>query len=555
MIPTPSNYWTIQSDLGHFAETKIVVGNTTYGEDVILSCERSQSIFADRYSIGNTVMNQIRFSLIGVAPENLPRMSRVEIWTKLWMGDRSDSTPWVPMGVFYTDKPEYDPETGVIEVMGYDEMFRTSVVPFETGSTVAAWDNPLLSQVVQHLGAGTTFEDVLETNFAGIGLPIESVERFPSNARMPSIPYDYTVREILSEIAMALCGNWTIVFKDNGDDTQHSELRLIRNIQWQAEYEHEIVGDEEIEHLIRDWKLGRDITNFTKGDDVPLITHVYVNYGYDSNGVLLSGEAVSATDNGRTVEYETHIFTDGTTANTIASRILSNSDSSIVYAPYTASGVPLSIYAELGDTVTVNEVDSVLGSITCDFGKGMWAEISAPGIPMDDDFMNLLSTSREAQRIERSTEVNSARISVNSSEISAEVTRATGAESSISETLGTRITQTADEVRVDLQTYANTAVSNHAVEQQRYIRYSSDGLELGEEGSMAKATLTNTKLSFSDVNGAEKAYIGQDENDNNVYKFFVVNGHIINQLELGDNWLLVASGSDNDYRLTFKWRA
>lgn len=523
MISTPSNYWTIQSDLGHFAETKIVVGNTTYGEDAILSCERSQSIFADRYSIGNTVMNQIRFSLIGVAPENLPRMSRVEVWTKLWMGDRSDSTSWVPMGVYYTDKPEYDPETGVIEVMGYDEMFRTSVVPFETGSTVSAWDNPLLSQVVQHLGAGTTFEDVLETNFAGIGLPIESVERFPSNATMPSIPYDYTVREILSEIAMALCGNWTIVFKDNGDDTQHSELRLIRNIQWRAEYEYEIVDDEEIAHLIRDWDLGRDITNFTKGDDIPLITHVYVNYGYDSDGVLLSGEAVSATDNGRTVEYETHIFTDGTTANTIASRILSNSDSSIVYAPYTASGVPLSIYAELGDTVTVNEVDSVLGSITCDFGKGMWAEISAPGIPMDDDFMNLLSTSREAQRIERSTEVNSARISVNAGNIELEASRAKGVEAGLS----SRITVNANNIESKVsageiistinQSAESVTINASKVNLQGYVTFTN--LSTAGQTTINGGNVTTGSLSANRISGGTLK-LGGANNGNGVLEIY-----------------------------------
>lgn len=301
--------------------------------------------------------------------------------------------------------------------------------------------------------------------------------------------------------------------------------------------------------------LGRNVVSFTRGDDIVPVTHVYVYYGHDSNGASLYGEAVASSDTGRTFEIEIKTITDETQANTIASNILIGMGSGIQYVPYTATGTELDPASELGDVVSVNSVTSVLGSITCDFGKGMWADISTPGISQPDDFADLSASARTTQRIERSTEVNSARISVNSSEISAEVTRATGAESSISETLGTRITQTADEVRVDLQTYANTAVSNHAVEQQRYIRYNANGLELGEEGSMAKATLTNTKLSFQDVNGAEKAYIGQDASDNNAYKFFVVNGHIINQLELGDHWLLVASGSDNDYRLTFKWRA
>lgn len=301
--------------------------------------------------------------------------------------------------------------------------------------------------------------------------------------------------------------------------------------------------------------LGRNVTSFTKGDDIKPVTHVYVYYGYDSNGAVLYGEAVADTDDGRTYEVEVKTITDGTTANQIASNILIGMSGDIQYVPFTATGAELDIATEVGDTVSINGITSVFGTITYNFNKGMWADIEAVGLEQVDEFEELQSSNRVAQRIERSTEVNSARISVNADAISAEITRATGAESDLNTTLGTRITQTASEVRVDLQTYANNAVSNHAVEQQRYIRYNSNGLELGEEGSMAKATLTNTKLSFQDVNGAEKAYIGQDASDNNAYKFFVVNGHIINQLELGDHWLLVASGSDNDYRLTFKWRA
>lgn len=76
---------------------------------------------------------------------------------------------------------------------------------------------------------------------------------------------------------------------------------------------------------------------------------------------------------------------------------------------------------------------------------------------------------------------------------------------------------------------------------------------MGAEGSQAKAILTNTKLSFTSPEGDEKAYIGEDEVDG-IYKFFVVNGHIVNQLELGEHWLLIASGSENDYRLTIKSR-
>lgn len=299
--------------------------------------------------------------------------------------------------------------------------------------------------------------------------------------------------------------------------------------------------------------LNRNVTNFTKSSPVQPVTNVRVFYGYDSDGAALYAQAATSPDDGRAIDVEIKTITSGAEAAKAADNILAQLGG--IFYPYDATEAALNPAAELGDEVTVNGITSVLGSIVTQFHQGMWAEVSAPGLPEDQDFPYSSPTERAAERAEINTEVNSAKIAVNADAITAEVTRATGAESGLNTTLTSKITQTANEVRIDLKDYADTAVGDHAAEQQRYIRYSADGLELGEEGSMAQARLTNTKLSFRDVNGAEKAYIGQDPNDGNVYKFFVINGHIVNQLELGDHWLLIASGSENDYRLTFKWKA
>ena len=77
MITTSTTYNTIFADPSHYAETKIVVGNTTYDENTIMACERTQTLFSGYYDIGNTVINQITFTLIGVTADELPRMSRV----------------------------------------------------------------------------------------------------------------------------------------------------------------------------------------------------------------------------------------------------------------------------------------------------------------------------------------------------------------------------------------------------------------------------------------------------------------------------------------------
>jgi len=764
MLPKSVNYNTIWNDPAHYAETKLVVGADTYDESVIMSCTRTQTLFADYFNIGNTVMNQIQFSLTGVTASQLPRLSRVELWTRLWVGDGSDSTDWLPMGVYYTGKPDYDTEAQLLTVTAYDEMYKTGVVPFESGSTVTAWDYPTLRQVAEHIVEGTvgegwvhtwqssqnpivqgsinslgedttdtspnypkrvrtsgyisvqpsteykcnsnlmvgiyeydadqvyignngwqstpytfttgattyfirvalktvdddditpadvtsfeviTWGDVIDSNFAGIGLELEDATQVLDTITMPSIPYNYTVREILSDIAVACCGNWTTAFQDDSG-TQKAVLRLVKNADWTSPT------------LI---DLGRNVTAFEKGDDIAPVTDVYVYYGYDSNGVSLYGHAQATPNDGREFECEVKTITDGTQANLIASEILTGLGGTF-YHPYTATGAELDPATEIGDTVTVNSVTSIVGTLVCDFNRGMWADISAEGLEPVDDFDYLSGSARQADRTERSAEVNSARIAVNADAITAEVERATGAEDDLNTNLRSTITQTAKDVTITLQNYAQDQVNNHAVEQQTYIRYSADGLELGEAGTNAKAILTNEALKFYDPSDDVKAYIGLDElynpqvnpinqggissaganynatnrlrtngyiavnpstqyrisflfdgavfvrayssntsasylqNDgsgesplvfttsantnyirlhfvpssgNDVtpadltelsitatsgdYKFFVINGHIVRQLELGDHWLLVASGSDNDNRLTFKWRA
>lgn len=645
MLPKSLNYTTIWNDPSHYAETKLVVGADTYDQSVIMGLSRTQTLFADYYNIGNTVMGQIQFSLYGVTAAQLPRMSRVEVWTRLWAGDGSDSTDWLPMGVYYTGKPEYDTEAQLLSVNAYDEMYKTGVVPFEGGVSVTAWDNPTLREVAQHIVEGTTVADVIDSNFAGIGLELEDSTQVLNTITMPSIPFNYTVREILGDIAVACCGNWTMVFQDDSG-TQKAVLRLVKNADWTSPT------------LLN---LGRDVTSFEKGDDITPVTDVYVYYGYDSNGASVYGHAQATPNDGREYEISVQTITDGTQANLMAAEILAGLGGTF-YHPYSATGAALDPATELGDTLTINSITSVVGAISCNFNQGMWADISAEGLEPVDDFDYLSGSARQADRIERSAEINSARISVNADAITAEVQRATTAESDNMTTLRSEITQTADSITVTLQDYAQDQVNNHAVEQQQYIRYSADGLELGESGTNAKAILDNTSLKFYDPSDDVKAYIGKDElfnpNNNPIaqgsisnstgadttsttvvrssgyisvtpstsyviksnlpfcavyeyssnasanylswtnwqsapytfttsasttyirfalgssgsltpsdvtevsilatsgdYKFFINNGHIVNQLELGDHWLLVASGNENDYRLTFKWRA
>ena len=420
MISTSTTYKNILEG-NHRFETKIVVGQTTYGEDQIMSCERSQTLFAGDYGIGGAVMNQISFSLIGVTAAQLPSMSRVEVWTRAVSEDGSTSSEWLPMGIYYTKKPDYDPESEILSVMGYDEMWRTGVVPWEVGAAITAWVEPTIRSVALHLTEGTT-DETIETSFAGIGLPLEDDTQVPDDILLTATPFNFTVREILSEIAVASCGNWVVVFSSE-NDVQTAKLRLVRMVDFPE------VGDP-----VTWTDLGRDIVNFTKGDPIPPVTNVRVYYGYGSDGAALYVEAYSEPDDGRKFDIELKTILDGVQVTSVAQNILEGLGKEY-YNAIDAGGCSLDPAQEIGDPITANGVSSILGSITTEFSRGMWANISAPGIPQDDEFPDLSSSAMQTERQIAENAANSTKLTVMDGEIRAEITRATASEDSTNEQL------------------------------------------------------------------------------------------------------------------------
>ncbi|MGM9544420.1 MAG: phage tail spike protein [Romboutsia timonensis] len=116
--------------------------------------------------------------------------------------------------------------------------------------------------------------------------------------------------------------------------------------------------------------------------------------------------------------------------------------------------------------------------------------------------------------------------------------------SSIEETLSSMINQTAsdislifnkstNEVKNDLQGFKEQVTS--------YIRFNSDGMELGKQGSKFKTRLNNEKLAFLQ-NEEEVAYISNN-------KMYITDAEIKNQLTLG-SYAFVPRSNGN---LSLKW--
>jgi len=194
-----------------------------------------------------------------------------------------------------------------------------------------------------------------------------------------------------------------------------------------------------------------------------------------------------------------------------------------IYQPFEAFGANIDPACQLGDGVTVNGLTSVIFKEGITLDPRCADDISAPyEEEVNHEYPYRTPMQREIAKREEENNY-----------------------------LRSTITQSVEGIRIELTQYTDSAVEGYAEELQKYIRYTAEGLELGDELAETMARLTETKLAFV-AGGDEKAYIGQDSDG--VYKFFVVNGHIVNKLELGDHWDLVASGDDNDNRLTVRYR-
>ena len=479
------------------------------------------SLFGDNLSIGNVVVNQFQATLINVTPSNIPKLTRVEIWCRLRKTGKDSG--WFPKGVFYTKKPEYDPESGVMKISGYDMMYLLDQTPYPTG-VIVSWSSE-------------TMRTVASTLATAVGIPLEDATQVEAYD-FPAPPYGYTAREILSQIAIANGGNWMLTYVDTssgGALAVTPKLRL-----------------RHLDDVVSTQALGRTVQRFEKGDTIPEITHVVLNYGINASGATMYKESVASPDDGRTIEYDIPVITDGDVVQDIADDLLSSLGSISVDA-FSASGALVNPLMEIGDAVTCNSCTGIFGSIDTEFGKGMVCGITSPGIPEEDDFPYMTGTERAADREKRTNATNSARITVNADAIAAEVTRATDAESGLESYTQSLVEQSADALTITLKQYTDDSVDEHAQEQEQYIRYSADGLELGESSSSAKAILSPTGLELISPDDNVGASIAQDPLDGN-YKLFVFGGRFENYVEGGDHWYIIFSGADNNYRLTIKAR-
>lgn len=239
---------------GGWHQCRLRIDGKFYGMDDIVSMRTSAALWDGAASVGNTIAGTIDVSII--APSSaVATMARLRPYVRATNG--TESSEWIPKGVYWVDTRQYDKESGVLYLSGMDAMLKGEQDYMTSGAqgTWPAVDINILCDIADRLELG---EDVFTAVSSPTGNPKNQGWYYKSgnnyyltsntsvvsgttyykrsntgidNRTLPlinkayKVQYPgygeeaYTVREVLGYIGAFYAGNWVI-----NDDGQ---LRLL----------------------------------------------------------------------------------------------------------------------------------------------------------------------------------------------------------------------------------------------------------------------------------------------------------------------------------------
>lgn len=207
MQSTTSLYQTIYAGL-HHQQPKMEVytsdGQTlvgTFGTNRLISLETKRGLFnKDDFCIGCCIAGEIDVEFYP-CDENwdvvtIPRMAMLKVFVRLVSDDGTQQSEWLPKGVFFVDTRKTDKASGVMTIHGFDAMLKTeNQYPGDAvGVTYPCDDSDMVDLIAAAIGVSVDSRtyDVITDDYQ-IGLPL-----------------GYSMREVLSAIAIPYCANFCI---------------------------------------------------------------------------------------------------------------------------------------------------------------------------------------------------------------------------------------------------------------------------------------------------------------------------------------------------------
>lgn len=328
MQSTSTTYKNLLNNINHTFGVRLNIGGTIYGEDAIFSAKASSRLFDTEPAIGGTYSNTFEFSVILPSGTNVARMATVVPQFRAEAGGTTST--WYTYGTYFIDTREVsqnDSGLTVLKAFCYDAMLKANA---DYGTSSLSWP-----------ATDTTVVGEIATKM-GITVDSRTTALMNKGYTIPTVPIGYTLRDILSYIAVMYGGNWII--------TPANKLRLVP-----------IAGGTDT------LAVGKSSSNLTVSPTRPAYTKLQVSVSEDTDAVIESG---SSDD---TVMTAVCPFITQAIVNTVFTSL-----SAFQYKPFTANGVWSDPAVELGDIVTINGFTAPVMAIDTSFGSGMVMGLSAP---------------------------------------------------------------------------------------------------------------------------------------------------------------------------------
>ena len=355
MQETSALHKSILSDREHVKETRVEIAGTLYSESCFLPPSLSRVLFSEgKPCVGGCPSGTIKLS-IWVDSSEIPRGAKIRVEQRVVLLDArtevvASAAEWLPKGTYYVSGRSTDPTTGATVLSGYDGM-RKADQPYVSEVDTGVWPCPcdqVAASIAERMGVTIDSRTILDPSI------------------MVEYPLDYTMREVLGQIAVAHLGNWVM--------TDANELRLIGLC--------ETLDDAAESARV----IASGLTHFTVG--AALRPYSKVVLWYDDNTCYMAGD-----DTGQTLEADLPWATQA-----IADKLL-DQVKDFVYIPFEGQRALLDPAAELGDSLTIHDISCQLASVevTCDAMNA--ANIAAPsGDELDDEYPYTAKQKREFAR-------------------------------------------------------------------------------------------------------------------------------------------------------------
>lgn len=328
----------------HRKEIKVSIAAIDYIEKELISVSTKADLYSSgTVSIGGCVAKEI--DLVVRPKGSIPRMAEIRVYVRL-VGD-GVATDWLPKGVYYIDTRKTDYSTGIMTIHGYDAMLKAEQV-YLGEVDLEPWPQSM---------------NTVAVNIANrMGLVLDPRTKINAGL-LAAYPLGLTMREMLGYIAVANAGNWVI--------TDTGTLRLVP--------------------LKPSATVDVDVgMNAISMDTAPALAAI--------TGVRLWKDDETAYFAGDTTGYVLEADCPWVT-NAMAASVL-NELSGYAYQPYDAKGAAVDVAAELGDTVSIGGVVSVIAYADTNYDPLCPTDIGAPADEeLDHEYPYLTKQERESARV------------------------------------------------------------------------------------------------------------------------------------------------------------